>query len=37
MIAQIAEQLNRIALPALVGGALLVGMFLVTLAKRRNA
>ncbi len=37
MIAQVAEQLSRIALPALIGAALLAGMFLVTLRKRRHA
>ena len=37
MLAQVAEQLNRIALPALIGAALLAGMFLVTLRKRRHA
>jgi LPXTG-motif cell wall-anchored protein len=37
MIMQVAEQLNRIALPALAGAALFAGTFLVTLRKRRRA
>ena len=37
MLAEIAEQLNRVALPALIGAALLAGTILVTLKKRRRA